>query len=79
MGDFNYPEIDWITFTTPEEQYHKASLFLEVTCDCHLHQHKTDSIHHRGNQLLNSLDLIFTNEESMVENINFTSLLGKSS
>lgn len=60
MGDFNYPNIDWNTLNTDS----RGSLFLEATLDSFLTQH----VHFptRGD---NTLDLVFTCEESNVEDM----------
>eukprot|EP00112_Aurelia_sp_Birch-Aquarium-sp1_P011593 Seg2436.1 transcript_id=Seg2436.1/GoldUCD/mRNA.D3Y31 product="LINE-1 reverse transcriptase" protein_id=Seg2436.1/GoldUCD/D3Y31 len=77
-GDFNYPEIGWTSSSTAFDSNHKASKFLERIKDCYLYQHVTEPTHHRENQHPNILDLVFTNEENMIQSILMKSPLGKS-
>ena len=39
MGDFNFPEIDWLNQSTSVSETHIASRFLENIRDCYLYQH----------------------------------------
>ncbi len=78
MGDFNHPEINWTDVTSPTDDNHKASIFLESVRDAYLYQHVSDATHFRSNQQANILDLVFTNEESMIQSIVHTAPLGKS-
>ena len=77
-GDFNYPGIDWSNETSPHNDNHPATLFLECIRDCFLFQHCMKPTHMRGGIIGNTLDLIFTNEESMITNINHDAPLGNS-
>ena len=76
-GDFNHPEIDWKNCVSSKDQHHKSSTFLENIRDCYLEQHVTEPTHHRGDQQANTLDLIFTNEEDMIDKVDLISPLGK--
>ena len=70
MGDFNYPGINWETgetLTAAEGQ------FFEHINDCFLIQHVTEPT--RGN---NVLDLVFTTEKGMFENLQISDPIGKS-
>jgi len=78
MGDFNFSEIDWKNETTPANLNNPSTRFMECLRDCYLHQHISEPTHFRGNQRPNTLDLILTNEEGMVGNINLQSPIGKS-
>ena len=77
-SNFNHPEIDWTTCSTGFDLNHKASKFLECIKDCYLYQHITEPTHHRENQQPNILDLVFTNEENMIQSILMMSPLGRS-
>ena len=77
-GDFNYPGINWSKDETPESSQHRASLFMECVRDCFLHQHVVHPTHIRGDSVGNTLDLIMTNEENMVQNLEHEAPLGKS-
>ncbi len=76
--DFNYSNIDWEAFNTPHDSDSIESKFLECIKDCFLHQHVYSPTHYRGNQTANVLDLVFTNEETMIEGVDLISPLGKS-
>lgn len=78
-GDFNYPEIDWSTETTPANEDNKATVFMEkVMRDLFLHQHVQSPTHYRVEQRPTLIDLILTNEKGMVENLIHEAPLGKS-
>lgn len=77
-GDFNHPEIDWISETTSVNAEHKAAEFLDTVHDTFLHQHVCKPTHYRGEQTPNVLDLIFSSEEGMVKNLRHMAPLGKS-
>ncbi len=79
MGDFNYPSIDWNTWrsrgeSTTSEEY----LLIENLQDNFLFQHVDKPTRWRGTDNPNLLDLILTNEETMVDEISYQSPLGKS-
>ena len=77
FGDFNLPSINWETGTCPEGEDSMSSRFLEATKDSFLFQHVTGSTRFRGTQQ-SRLDLIFTNEEEMIDSIEKESPPGKS-
>jgi hypothetical protein len=78
-GDFNHPEINWQQGgTTPQDPNHKATKFVEALRDAFLVQHVTKPTHYRANQTPNTLDLLITNEEGMLEGLEHKSPLGKS-
>ena len=78
MRDFNHPEIDWKNSLSPPEGSHKATRFMEAVRDAFLHQHVTSPTHVRGTQTPNILDLIFSNESEMVQDVTHLAPLGKS-
>ena len=77
-GDFNIPEVNWVNETTPASQTHYASVFMECLRDCFLYQHVKEPTHVKSNQAANTLDLILTNEEGMIENLQYNAPIGKS-
>jgi hypothetical protein len=77
-GDFNIPEINWIDETTPANTTHLAFTFMECLRDCFLYQHVRQPTHFRGDQQANVLDLILSNEESMISDVSYGAPLGKS-
>ena len=71
MGDFNLKEIDWENSTTITGPEHIASKFLEKTRDLFLYQQVTKPTRMRSNQTPTLLDLVMTNEEGMIDSINY--------
>jgi hypothetical protein len=55
-----------------------GSKFMESIRDCFLYQHVKNPTHSRRNQTENILDLVITNEEGMVDDIQYEAPLGKS-
>lgn len=78
LGDFNYPEINWDTFTCNKDLSHPVSQFLETLRECDLKQQVNEPTHYRPETSPNILDLILTNEEDMVSSIRYLPPLGKS-
>ena len=77
-GDFNIPEIDRKEEVSLTNSKHLAFRFMECIRDCFLYQHVQNPTHSRKNQTENILDLIFTNEDGMIEDIKYEAPLGKS-
>ncbi len=74
MGDFNYPGIDWITETSSlggSEQARSESYFLGEMQSHGMIQHTLSPTNG-----LNVLDLIFTNEPSLITSVNHHPPLG---
>ena len=78
VGDFNYRDISWKSWTTPHGENSKEVRFIEAVRDCFLFQHIEESTCTRGNDELSLIDLLLTNEEMQVSNIAHHSPLGKS-
>ena len=74
-GDFNYHDINWSSFTcnTPSSQ-----MFLDSVQDIYLYQHILEPTRYRVNTTPHTLDLIFTNEEGMVSDIQYLPGIGHS-
>ena len=77
-GDFNYPEIDWSDYHSNTSNDHRSQIFLNKIQDMFLYQHVTEFTRYREGQNPNLLDLILTNEEGMVNDIQYVPPLGKS-
>ena len=75
MGDFNLPKLDWANWTSKDKEGEK---FMENIRDCYLYQHITEYTRTRANCEPSILDLVFSNEEDMIENIRHESPLGHS-
>ena len=78
VGDFNLREIDWESETSNANENHISSQFLEAVRDNFLYQHVKEATRMRENQRDSLLDLVFSNEENMIENIKHSPSLGKS-
>jgi len=78
-GDFNYPNIDWNSWSTKGESTDSEEyMFIEALRDGYVYQHVTQATRGRGSNTPNLLDLVLTNEEDMVTNLEHQSPLGKS-
>ena len=78
LGDFNLPHIKWSNYTTEGGPTDFNTLFIEKVRGCFLTQHIQDVTRIRGDNTGNTLDLIFSNNEEIVEEIKIDSPLGKS-
>ena len=76
-GDYNLPRIDWNLNQCLDSEGSYSQAFLDVFEDLNLYQHAADPTRFRGDQK-SCLDLIFTNEENMVEEIDELPPIGKS-
>jgi len=78
MGDFNYPEIDWGLQMSSAPSKHSSHVFLTGCMDSFLFQHVQQPTHYRAQQKANVLDLLFTNEEGMVDGLEYREPVGSS-
>lgn len=77
IGDFNLPNINWTTCTTLSGEQFSES-FIEKIRDCFFVQHIKDITRCRGSDQGSVLDLVFTDDDLRVEEIEVNSPLGKS-
>ena len=78
-GDFNQPEIDWESETTPASLNNPATVFMDkFVRNSFLYQHVKNHTHFRPQQNPTLIDLIFSSEENMVKNLRHESPIGKS-
>ena len=79
MGNFNNKDImwnqDWRTPSLSENS--EEFLFVETLRDCYLYQYIDKPTRTRVGQEPSILDLVITNEEGMVEELNISVHLGK--
>lgn len=75
-GDFNHPGINWDGDERGGDAAARA--FVEGMRDTFLHQHIISPTHFHASHRANILDLVFTNEEGMINNIKHEAPLGKS-
>ncbi len=78
MDDFNYIDINWTDCSSPHNEDHLEFTFLKSIRDTFLHQHVTELTRGRIGHNVNTLDLIFSNEEGMLYNLEHLCPLGKS-
>ena len=78
VGDFNFPEIDWKLEKSKAGENHGATKFLEMTKDAYLIQHQQEPTRIREGQNPTLDDLVLTNREDIVVNLNRLGALGKS-
>lgn len=76
LGDFNFPKIDWNTHTAKGDK--ASEQFIESVRDGYLYQHVDFTTRARIGVDPSVLDLIFTNDENMIDDIQINSPLGHS-
>ena len=77
LGDFNYPAIDYNTFSVhPGDK--AAAEFFDKTLDLFLCQHVNEPTRIRQAQKPSTLDYIFTDEDELIVGVNYLPPLGKS-
>jgi hypothetical protein len=77
MGDFNLPDIDWDTWSCKGDVHRTEHKLLETSQNNFLFQHISKPTTWRGSDTPHILDLIITNEENMILDIEYQSPLGK--
>ena len=78
MGDFNYKNINWNTFQSDLGPNSATSTFSASLQCLGLFQHVKQPTRYRNNQNPSILDLIITNEEGTVFNLEYKSPIAKS-
>ncbi len=78
VGDFNYPEIDRFDCHSNASPNHRSQIFINKIQDMFLFQHITEYKRYREGQNPSILDLILTNMEGMVNDIQYIPPMGKS-
>jgi len=78
MGDFNYPEIDYVGEAVAGGDKSSAAHFLHKTQDLCLFQHVTEATRYRNSQVPSTLDYVFTEDEDLIDRISYAAPLGKS-
>ncbi|CAM1307199.1 ARSA (predicted) [Pycnogonum litorale] len=78
LGDFNYPQINWRQERCTSGPTHPATSFFKTTQDAYLIQHQMEPTRCREGEKANTVDLIFTNRNDMINEITTTAGLGKS-
>ena len=78
VGDFNYRDIDWKKDLSGTGDKQLASKFLKCIHSNYLVQLVDEPTHHRGTQTPTLIDLILTNHNDVVHDIEYHPPLGKS-
>ena len=78
VGDFNFKDINWSTWSTPRNEESKEQRFIETARSCFFHQHNQENSRRRGNDAPSLIDLIFTDEAMQVSDVHHQSPLGRS-
>ena len=78
FGDFNYPEIDHSFSVVNGGSGTDAHAFFSKINDLFLHQNINDCTRHRNGQQPSLLDCVFTDEDNVIDGIQFLAPLGKS-
>ena len=73
MGDFNYPNINWLQQTVEDNINAECKDFFNCCNDCFLTQHVSQGT--RDNAIL---DLVFSSEPELVSNVKIIDNLGNS-
>ena len=76
-GDFNYPEVDW-EIEYVEERSDVTVQFLDTIQALYLYQHVFEPTRHRAGNEPGLLDLVFTNEDDMINDLTHNAGLGES-
>ena len=78
VGDFNYRNINWVSWTTPHNEDSNEAKFVETIRDCYHHQHIDEPTRRRGNDEPSLIDLVITDEDMQVSDVTHHAPLGKS-
>ena len=78
MGDFNYPEIHWDDHVVNAPEEADSQYFFNMIQDLYLVQHVSHTTRNRPGNTPSVLDLVFTNEEHMIDSVVHVAPLGKS-
>ena len=78
VGDFNFKDINWSTWSTIHNEESKEYKFIETVRDSFYHQHNLENSRRRGNDEPSLIDLIFTDEAMQVSDVHHQSPLGNS-
>ena len=79
MGNFNLKDIDWesvLSLTKGNSSY--SYRFIECIRDCYFTQHILENTRQRGGDTPSCLDLVFSNDENIIKDIEYLAPLGKS-
>ena len=78
MGDFNFPEINYKDNTVDAGIDFEAGKFFKNMEDLFWIQYVTEPTRARGTDKPSVLDYVFTDEENLIDSINYDPPIGKS-
>ena len=78
MGDYNFPLINWNSYSTLSGYMSKEAKFLETVRDCYLIQKIKQPTRFRVNCSPSALDLLFVKQDDYINEVSYESPLGKS-
>ena len=78
MGDFNYPEVNWKDCTCTQDPDSEEYKFLESARDTFMYQMVSEPTRIHVDQTPNILDLVWTTDETLVDDLQHSSPLGAS-
>ena len=78
LGDFNFRDIDYNRHLVNTGSNTDASKFFQKSQDLYLIQNVTDETRIREGQQASVIDYIFTDEDLLVDNLQYETPLGKS-
>ena len=70
-GDFNVPHVDWLNMYSEEPPAHFSHDLIRCLQDCFMYQHLEYPTRYRHGQTPSLLDLILTNEEGMIRDMQY--------
>ena len=78
LGDFNHPDINWNNETCNKPDHHISVKFLDNIHSNYLSQFVLEPTHQRALQTPTLIDLIFSNDPDLIQDINLLPPFGKS-
>ena len=78
VGDFNYKNINWKNWSTNCGDHSLEAHFLQTVRESFYYQHIDEATRARGRNDPSLLDLILTDEEMQVSNVQYHDPLGRS-
>ena len=80
LGDFNYPKIDWVHYSTNSSINDPNYKFLETTRDCFFSKkYMKSSTRGKNSHNPSLLDLVMSNNDDLIDNVSLFDTLSHSS
>ena len=78
LGDFTYPKIDWVHYSTNSSINNSNYKFPETTMDCFFQQYEKNSTRVRNSDNPFLLDLVMSHDDDdLIDNVSLLPRLGK--